>query len=104
MLSLNDQCITLTGLTDKISGAFVNDATATVTIQKYGVDVTGETWPLSMPYVAASDGNYRGIIQSTVDLEPGDNVTVTVTVTVPSGGDASFTSVEKITTRGFSGV
>ena len=104
MLSLNDQCITLTGLTDKIDGTFVNDATATVTIQKYGVDVTGETWPLSMPYVAASDGNYTGIIQSTVDLEPGDNVTVTVTVTVPSGGDASFTSVEKITTRGFSGV
>ena len=32
ILDLNDNCITLTGLFNKITQAFVNDATATVTI------------------------------------------------------------------------
>ncbi|MEZ0155274.1 MAG: hypothetical protein AB9Q22_10295 [Candidatus Reddybacter sp.] len=103
MLALNDQCITLTGLTDKTDGSFVNDATATVTLQKYGVDVTGETWPLAMPYVAASNGDYRAIIQSDIDLSAGDNVTITVTVSAPGGGNASFVQTERVSARGFSG-
>ena len=103
LLSLNDQCVTLTGLTDKTDGSFVNDATATVTLQIDGVNVGGESWPLAMPYLASSDGNYRAIIQSDVEISDGDKVTIIVNVTTPSSGNANFTQDERVTLRGLSG-
>lgn len=103
LLSLNDQCITLEGLTDKTDGSFVNDATATVTLKKNGVDVSGESWPLAMPYLAASNGDYRAIIQSTVDISDGEKVEVIVDVTTPGGGNANFTQFERVSNRGLSG-
>ena len=62
ILDLNDNCVTLTGLFNKISKAFVNDATVTVTIRD------GDTVLIAaqaMPYVAASDGIYQTVIVST---------------------------------------
>lgn len=83
-LDLNDNCVSLNSLLNKITGAFVNDATVTVTIKNTaGVDlVTAQ----AMPYVASSDGVYRTIIESTVDLgDDGDVVSVEVNAEAVDG-------------------
>ncbi len=60
----NDNVIELDGLKNKVADTFLNSATVTVTIvDKGGVEVTGQTWPLAMDYVASSDGIYRGTIE-----------------------------------------
>ena len=63
LLNLNDNCITLEGLFDKVKQAFVNDAVATVTIRD-GDSILVDAQ--AMPYVANSDGDYRAIILNTV--------------------------------------
>lgn len=59
----NTNVLELIGLRSNINDTYINDATVTVTIKDAdGVEVTGETWPLTMDYVAASNGNYRAIL------------------------------------------
>lgn len=59
-----DHAFTMTGLQDN-TGAYLNAATVTYTIYTAaGVAVTNGTGTLS--YVAASNGNYAGTIESTV--------------------------------------
>ena len=42
---------------------YVNDASVTVTVfDSNNVEVTGQAWPLTLDYVAASDGIYRKTI------------------------------------------
>ena len=62
LLNLNDNCVTLSGLFNKVTQAFVNDATVNVTIKD------GDTVLIAaqaMPYVASSDGIYQTVIVST---------------------------------------
>ena len=83
ILDLNDNCITLTGLFNKITQAFVNDATATVTIKD------GDTTLIAaqaMPYVAASDGVYQTVILSTTAF-PSTPVSVEINATAGDGSD-----------------
>lgn len=53
----NDSILTLDGLQNGLSSAYINDATVSVTI----VDVEGTTvaGPLTLDYVSSSDGDYR---------------------------------------------
>lgn len=52
---------------------FINDAAVSVTLKDAaGTDVTGETWPVEMEYVAASDGWYRAALSHELDLEAGE--------------------------------
>ena len=79
-LDLNNNCVKLSGLVDKISGDFVNDAVVSVTIKD------GDTLLVTaqaMPYVAASDGVYRTVILSTVVMP--DLVTVIVDAVAGDG-------------------
>ena len=69
----NDNILKLKGLTDNETGAFVNDATVEVTLtDSAGVNVTGDTWPLAMGYIAASDGEYSAIMVNGLDLNAGE--------------------------------
>jgi len=92
-LDLNDNCITLNALTNKLTEAFVNDATVTVTItDSDDIEIVSAQ---SMPYVASSDGIYRTVIASTVDLgDEGDEVTVVINGTA---GDGSVYQAEGTT-------
>jgi hypothetical protein len=57
----------LRGLKDAVLDTFINTAVVTVTIKDAsGVEVAGQTWPVVMDYVAASNGNYRAIIEDDV--------------------------------------
>lgn len=59
----NTNVLQLEGLKNSLTGAFLNSATVTVTVKgPDGVNVSGETWPLTMDYVTSSNGNYRGIL------------------------------------------
>jgi len=65
----NDNYIEVDALSDGASGALINDATVSVTLKdSAGVDVLGQAWPLTLNYVAASNGRYAGILQDTLAL------------------------------------
>lgn len=65
----NSLVLDLIGLRSHVEETFINNATVTVTVKdKAGTDVLGATWPLSMAYVAASDGDYRAILPSTLEM------------------------------------
>jgi hypothetical protein len=82
----NDQSIELTGLQDAISEAYINDASVTATVKtKEGVAVTGQSWPLTLAYVAASDGNYRGNLEDGLELI--EATMYVIEVTADCGGD-----------------
>jgi len=52
---------------------YVNDATVTVTItDSNGVDLIGESWPVTLPYVTASNGVYRKIFDPFANLVVGN--------------------------------
>ena len=70
-----------TGLVDFRTGAYINDATLTVTlVDSDGNEVSGETWPLGFSYIAGSNGNYHALLDSglfTVE----ENLTAKVDIT-----------------------
>ncbi len=81
IFNLNDNLIELIDLKDVVADAFANSATVTVTlIDKDGVEVAGETWPLAMIYVAASDGKYRATFVDTLTLIVDDLYTAKIDV------------------------
>ncbi len=76
----NSGGLVLAGLRD-MDGAYVNGATVNCTqlrLEDGGSDVSGITLPLAMPYVAASQGKYRGIIPHDVVLEVGKRYTIRI--------------------------
>ncbi len=65
---LNDNVIELSGLKDEITQAELNAATVTVTLEdNNGVEVTGETWPLTM-VALGSGGIYRATLVDTLGV------------------------------------
>lgn len=68
----NTNLLELRGLQTAIDEAYVNDATVTVTIKDdCGSNVTGQAWPAIMNYVSGSNGDYRAIISSAVQIKAG---------------------------------
>lgn len=72
----NDQYIEIDGLADELTGSYFNAATVTATlidtaglVGLAGSTVTG--FPLTLSYVSASNGNYRGkVLYSVVSVLP----------------------------------
>lgn len=65
----NTNVLELTGLKEETTEAFINNAVVTVTIKDTeGTDVVGATWPLTMDYVATSDGDYRAYVSEALTL------------------------------------
>lgn len=61
------------GIADQ-DGEYQDDATVTIealTQRGSSADVTGLTLPLTLTYVPASDGVYRGLIVADADLQAG---------------------------------
>jgi len=68
----NTNVLELQGLQDAIDQTYVNDATVTVTIKDdCGSNVAGQAWPAAMNYVSASNGTYRLIVASTLQIKSG---------------------------------
>lgn len=75
-----DNIIEIPALTDGLTAAFVNSATVQCTLyDQDDVEIVGESWPLSMGYVAASDGIYRAVLKDTLAYTAGQLVRAIVT-------------------------
>ena len=60
----NDNLLALTGLKNYVTSAYINDATVTATLyDASGVEVAGQTWPVSMAYASGTDGIYRATLE-----------------------------------------
>jgi hypothetical protein len=83
-LSINsDNVIELRNLKDTISGNTITTATVTVTlVDSNGTEVTGATWPLSMPHIVS--GLYRAILPNELVLS---NALTYVATVVADNGD-----------------
>ncbi len=75
----NDNLIEVLGLTDIVSGNFANSATVTATlVDGDDAEVVGQIWPITLVYVAASDGDYQAILNDVLVLTVGDLYTVKI--------------------------
>lgn len=60
----NDHVLEVLGVTNAVTGILVSDATVRVDniTNSAGTPLTGENWPLAVPAVAGSPGDYRVIL------------------------------------------
>lgn len=77
----NDTIIEVAGLKNEVTGAFVNNATVNVTLlDSVGALVTGQTFPLTLAYVAVSDAVYRAKLNFGLVLTPNGKYSANVNV------------------------
>lgn len=83
----NDNVLTLVGLQNSVSAAYLNAATVAVTLTDADdTEISGETWPLTMSYVSGSDGNYRATLPDTLTgLTTLDELSATITADAGAG-------------------
>lgn len=83
----NPSFIELASLTERESGNPIIDAAVGVTIyDSAGAEVTGESWPLAMPYDAGTL-SYKGVTSNTLGLVAGDQYKVTVVASGTAQGE-----------------
>jgi hypothetical protein len=100
IFDLNDNLLELVDLKDVVADTFVNAAAVTVTlVDKDGVEVAGTTWPLTMDYVASSDGQYRATLLDTLTLIPDDLYTAQITVNDGADRQAHWEFLVRAETR-----
>jgi hypothetical protein len=83
----SDNLIEVQGLQNAISLAYLNGATVRVTLAdaKTGTNIAGETWPLTLDYFAASNGDYRAVLVDTLVVTEGQRVLATITADAGAG-------------------
>ncbi len=74
---------TLTGHQDTVTGGYINDAVVTAAV----FSGSSSLFSVTLAYVAASNGNYRGTFSAaqTATLTPGQTYIVVYTATSSSG-------------------
>lgn len=78
----------LTGLTDSITSTYVNDATVTCVLKD---KCSGDTLAtVTLAYVAASNGNYRGILSAAVTSTLTSGQFYVLEITSTSGTNTDF--------------
>ncbi len=80
----NTNLLEVIGLKDAVAGTFINDAAVTATIKdKAGVVVSGQSFPVTLVYVAGSNGDYRATLTKDLllldDIEYIAEITATAT-------------------------
>jgi hypothetical protein len=87
----NDHELTATGTQDS-AGVYLNSATviATMIDAATAVEVPGQTWPLTLSYVADSDGDYSGVIEYDLAVVAGQRLLLLVTVNAGVGARGNW--------------
>lgn len=76
----NDNLLSVENLKNAATDVYINDATVTATLKdKLGANVTGQSWPLTMTFVASSNGTYRGTLEDGLSLTEGESYTAEIT-------------------------
>lgn len=87
----NDMLLEVANLRDQATGDYLNAATVTVTLKdSSGVAVAGESWPLAMSYITASNGTYRAILRDTLTFAAGARYVATVIADAGEGRRAQW--------------
>lgn len=82
----NDNLLSIEGLKNSSSGSFMNTATVTATLKdSSGTSVSGQTFPITLSYIVATDGNYQATLENTLSMVEGSIYTATISAT-SSGG------------------
>jgi len=80
LLIANSNMLELNGLHNAVTNTFVNSATVVATLQdSQGVDVVGETWPVTLSYVSGTNGCYRVLLDPSIVLTDGDRYRLQLT-------------------------
>lgn len=78
----NSNLIELKGLKNGATDGYENGAAVNVTLKDEAEQaIPGESWPKSLGYVAASDGDYRATLTEALTISHGQIVTAVVTAT-----------------------
>ena len=76
-----DNVLQLSSLTNATSGEYINDATVTAILKtSSGTTISGQTFPLTLSYVAASNGTYRGVLEDGLSVATISRAIATITV------------------------
>lgn len=87
----NDMLLEVANLRDQATGDYLNAATVTVSLKdSSGVAVVGESWPLALAYITASNGTYRAILRDTLTLASGARYVATVIADAGEGRRAQW--------------
>ena len=83
----NDNVLTLVGLQNSVDSSYLNAATVDVTlVDSDDTELAGESWPVTMSYVAASNGDYRATLADTITgLSDADAVTAKINADAGAG-------------------
>lgn len=82
----NDMVVEVRGLENEVTGENINNATVTCTLlDAEGDEVSGQSWPMSMTYVASSAGVYRGTLPYTLGISPAGRYTLKIDVDAGAG-------------------
>ena len=96
----NDNLLSVSGLKNASSGSYMNNATITATIKDSGgVNVSGQTFPVTLTYLADSDGNYHATLENTLSMADGTIYKATISATSSSGLYAEWEMEIKATKR-----
>lgn len=92
LLDNNDSILEVDGLKNELTGAYLNSATVTVTLKDAaGANVTGDTWPKALAYLALSNGTYRATLLYSLALTAGSRYTATIIADGGAGLRAEWT-------------
>jgi hypothetical protein len=87
----NDNVLTLRGAFDVITQAHINDADVEVTLlDRQGNEVAGQPWPQTLEYVAASDGDYRAVLDDALALGNQQRYEAVIDLDAGSGKKANW--------------
>lgn len=82
----NNMILEVADLKNKLTGAFLNAATVTATLRDAaGATIGGQSWPLTLAYVASSNGVYRATLPYDLQIEVRDRLTATISVNAGGG-------------------
>lgn len=92
LISIGDRESGLGGLINNSTGAYINNATVTLTAirDSAGAIVSGETFPKAMDYVTGSNGRYEAVVDKALAIVVGRKYTAIIDVVAPGGLDAHF--------------
>lgn len=95
----NSTVIEVQGLQNSVDETYQNAATVTCTLTDLaGASLAGETWPKTMVYVAASNGNYRATLSHEIAMVVGSRYLYDITA-VQSGSVARWRGQVKAVCR-----
>ncbi len=75
----SDNYILVEGIQNVSDSSYINSGTVSLYLyDSAGVEITGQTWPLVMSYIAASDGDWDGNVRDDANLTVGQVVKVVI--------------------------